>query len=68
MSSKITPEMVAAWSVLQNFATVVRATTNPTAGELAVMEAINVLDNSDFMVPIERVRDGEGPTQEDRRP
>lgn len=46
MTTNITPEMVAAWRTLQDFA----RSANPTS---PVKKAIDVLDNSDFMVPIE---------------
>lgn len=52
MTKPITPEMIAAWRTLQAFAE--RARNNTVIGGLAeAAEAIDVLDNSDFMVPIE---------------
>lgn len=46
MTKSITPEMIAAWRTLQAYA----CGGPETSG---VINAINVLDNSDFMVPIE---------------
>lgn len=48
----ITPEMVAAWRTLQN------AAADAYRLQPQVRDAINVLDNSDFMVPIEDAEDG----------
>ena len=52
MSKPITPEMIAAWRTLQAFA---RDHSRNSLNELSreAAEAVNVLDNSDFMVPIE---------------
>lgn len=52
VSKPITPEMIAAWRTLQAFA---RDHSRNSLNELSreAAEAVNVLDNSDFMVPIE---------------
>lgn len=50
---QITPEMMRAWADLQGFAKTVRKYVNATSLERAVSDAIDVLDDSDFMVPIE---------------
>ena len=42
----ITPEMIAAWRTLQDFAKFARPGS-------PVKKAIDALDNSDFMVPLE---------------
>jgi hypothetical protein len=51
MTQQITPEMVAAWRTLQAFALRVRQGSHQLAAEAA--EAVDALDNSNFMVPIE---------------
>lgn len=56
MTKPITPELSAAWRTLQNF-----RTGQSTDKEIA--DAIDVLDNSDFMVPVE---DAELDTENDR--
>lgn len=49
---EITPEMAAAWRTLQAFA--LRNRHNPSIGGLAeAAAAVDTLDNSDYMVPIE---------------
>lgn len=57
MSKPITPEMIAAWRTLQEFAQTIRA--EPLVGEKVrkAQEAVDVLDNSDFMVPIEEAEE-----------
>lgn len=49
----ITPEMAEAWSTLQKYSATVRQFLAPTMMERAVCWAIDTLDNSDFMVPVE---------------
>lgn len=56
MDKPITPEMIAAWRTLQSFAERNRHNTSIDYLKEAA-DAIDVLDNSDFMVPIE---DAEG--------
>lgn len=51
MTTNITPEMTAAWRTLQDFARHAEP-NNP------VKKAIDVLDDSDYMVPIERAEEG----------
>lgn len=53
MTIHITPEMIAAWRTLQAYGAKIPRYVNPTAEEREVADAINVLDNSDWMVPIE---------------
>ena len=52
MTKPITPEMIAAWRTLQAFAERNRHNTSIDYLKEAA-DAIDVLDNSDFMVPIE---------------
>lgn len=49
----ITPEMVEAWRTLQEFARRIRR--EPLAGRLVrdAQQAIDVIDNSNWMVPVE---------------
>ena len=54
MPKPITPEMIAAWRTLQDFARHARPNS-------PVKKAIDVLDISDFMVPIERAEDERRP-------
>jgi hypothetical protein len=63
---RITPEMIAAWSTLQDYALTVRQFANATMGERKVADAIDVLDNSNFLVPIEEARDEQPVMNEDR--
>lgn len=49
----ITPEMMSAWETLQSFAKTVPRYVNATALERSVADAIDVLDDSDFMAPID---------------
>lgn len=53
MTTNITPKMIEAWRTLQSYAEKLPRYVNPTAEETALADAINVLDNSDFMVPIQ---------------
>jgi DNA-binding MarR family transcriptional regulator len=54
VSKPITPEMIAAWRTLQEFADPrTPRVLSPYQQEQRLIEAVNVLDNSDFMVPIE---------------
>lgn len=53
----ITPEMVQAWTRLQAYSQAIKTFVNQTPLEKEVIAAIDVIDNSDFMVPIEEVRD-----------
>ena len=53
MTNPITPEMIAAWRTLQQWARAVCAEPSPLEIDKAAAKAIDVLDNSDFMVPIE---------------
>lgn len=53
MTVRITPEMITAWRMLQNYAAKLPRYVNPTTEEKALAEAINVLDNSNWMVPIQ---------------
>ena len=50
---EITPEMIAAWRKLRNFAYCTRGVAAPQPWETELVGAIDVLDNSDYMVPIE---------------
>jgi len=52
MTKPITPELVAAWRTLQGFAERFRDNTS-IVGLAETAKAIDVIDNSDFMVPIE---------------
>lgn len=61
--TNITPEMIAAWRTLQAWALDVRAETGTSEADSRAAEAIDVLDDSDFMVPIERAGEGEGAEQ-----
>lgn len=64
MTKPVTPEMVAAWRTLQNFALTTKGThRRPLPWESELAQAIDVLDNSDFMVPIQ---DAELDTENDR--
>lgn len=60
MTQQITPEMVAAWRTLQEFARSCADSSTISITQSAI-EAIDVLDNSDFMVPIEEAGDEERP-------
>lgn len=53
MTKPITPEMIAAWRKLRNFAYCTRGVAAPQPWETELVGAIDVLDNSDYMVPIE---------------
>lgn len=53
MTKPITPEMIAAWRTLQEFALAVRQERAPHHMDAKAAEAIDLLDNSDWMVPIE---------------
>lgn len=57
MSQHITQAMIDAHAVLINFARTLPRYANCTAGERAVAEAIDILDNADFFVPITDARD-----------
>lgn len=49
----ITPEMIEAWKTLQEVTYTIKRFVAPTAMEKRMIEAVDILDNSDFMVPIE---------------
>lgn len=51
MTTPITPEMIAAWKLLKEWA----YAGHPP--DVMVVEAINTLDNSDWMVPIEEAEE-----------
>lgn len=51
---EITPEMIAAWRTLQAWARDIKSEMYPSEADRQAADAIDVLDNSDFMVPIER--------------
>lgn len=61
----ITPEMIAAWHTLQNWARAVRAETYPQEIDLKAAKAIDVLDNANWMVPIERAEEEREATEEE---
>lgn len=52
----ITPEMIEAWKTLQEVTYTIKRFVAPTAMEKRMIEAVDILDNSNFMVPIEEVR------------
>lgn len=53
MTKPITPEMIAAWRTLQAYAEKLPRYVNPTTEETALADAIRILDNSDYMAPIQ---------------
>lgn len=57
MTNRITPEMIAAWRTLQEFSRVLKQERSPHHLDEGAAKAIDVLDNSDFMVPIEEAGD-----------
>lgn len=61
MTQQITPEMIAAWRKLQNFAYCTRGAAKPQPWKTELVEAIDALDNSNFMVPIEEAGEETGP-------
>lgn len=64
MTKPITPEMIAAWRTLQAWALAVKRENYPAEVDVQAAEAIDVLDNADYMVPLERAEEaasGEGP-------
>jgi hypothetical protein len=67
MGQKITPELSAAWRTLQSFAAQNRHAISMVGVNAAeeVAKAIDVIDNSDFMVPVEEAGDADV-TGEDR--
>lgn len=66
MNQPITREMIDAHAVLINFARLLPRYANCTAGERAVAEAIDILDDADFFVPITDARDAAPVRSEDR--
>lgn len=50
---QVTPEMIEAWKTLQEVTYTIKRFVAPTAMEKRMIEAVDILDNSDFMVPIE---------------
>lgn len=57
MTTRITPEMIAAWRTLQESSRNMKKYVNLAPHERRLMKAIDVLDNSDYMVPIERAEE-----------
>lgn len=54
MTKAIAPELSAAWRTLKNFAFTTKGShCRPQPWESELAQAIDVLDNSDFMVPVE---------------
>jgi hypothetical protein len=56
-ASRVTPEMIAALDALLEFAVKTPRRVYPTAEEMRVVDAINILDNADYFVPISDKRD-----------
>jgi hypothetical protein len=49
----ITPEMIDSWQTLQGWARAVKVEGSPLEIDRRAAQAINILDNSGFMAPIE---------------
>jgi hypothetical protein len=68
MSKPTIAEQIAAVAMLRNFTKLAPRFVNPTAGELAIVEAINILDDADLFADLDQERDAAEITQEDRTP
>lgn len=63
-----TQDQIAAVAILRNFARLAPRFVNPTAGDWAVAEAVNTLDNADLFAALDEAHDEQEITQEDRQP
>lgn len=61
-------DQIAAVAILRNFARLAPRFVNTTAGDWAVAEAVNTLDNADLFVALDEAYDEQEITQEDRQP